>query len=205
MDMAIDREVLEGLATRAKNKSVNRRARTMLQALDDAETARREALERHQQRADLHARPESKRSRRLAADEDTARKLGEAEAEWRALNEAARIEASSDENARDSRRRPRPCTRHWIAAADRAHAARLALAETARGRARLEGLACASAWTRCTARTLLDELAAGARRMGRAADADPIRIRPTPSCSHDSRPPVAARPRGTRTGRRSSA
>ena len=49
MDMAIDRDALEGLATRAKNKSVNRRARTMLQALDDAETARREALERHHQ------------------------------------------------------------------------------------------------------------------------------------------------------------
>ena len=52
---AIDREVLDGLATRAKNKSVNRRARTMVQALEEAETARREALERAPAGADLDA------------------------------------------------------------------------------------------------------------------------------------------------------
>ena len=49
-DRPIDRDALEGLATRAKNKSVAKRARAMVQAIDDAETARREALEQHQQR-----------------------------------------------------------------------------------------------------------------------------------------------------------
>jgi hypothetical protein len=79
MDMAIDRDALEGLATRAKNKSVNRRARTMLQALDDAETARREALERHHQGlSSTLTRIEALAA--APADETTAHKLDVIEA-----------------------------------------------------------------------------------------------------------------------------
>ncbi len=50
-DPAGAREMLDGVAARAKNKSVAKRARTMLQTILDAEVAQRAALEQWQQRA----------------------------------------------------------------------------------------------------------------------------------------------------------
>ena len=155
MEMAIDREVLDGLATRAKNKSVNRRARTMLQALEDAETARREALERHQQEL-TSTLTKIEALAAAAADEDTARKLGEVEAEWRALNEAARIEASSDENSRFT-----AATAAVHAAMDwaaQAHAARLELARQLSAVRGLKGSLCERVEA-LHGENLLDELA----------------------------------------------
>jgi len=83
-DGGVDRAALEGLSERAKNKSVAKRARAMVQAIDDAEAARRAALEQHQQRvAGAIARVEA-----LAASTTMAGavdQIDEAEAAWRAL------------------------------------------------------------------------------------------------------------------------
>jgi hypothetical protein len=99
MEMSFDRDTLEGLATRAKNKSVNRRARTMLQAIDDAEAARREALERYQQR--LKAAIDRIEALAAApADDQTAVRLDEAERDWHALLEEAPVEIAADDLAR---------------------------------------------------------------------------------------------------------
>ncbi len=99
MELSLDRQELEGLATRAKNKSVSRRARTMLQAIDDAEAARRETLERNQQRL----KSALERIEALAAapaDEQTTARLADAEAEWRVLLEDAPVEPAADERSR---------------------------------------------------------------------------------------------------------
>src|SRR5436190_4569294 len=80
----LDRATLEGLADRAKNKSVAKRARAMIQAIDEAEAARRAALEQHQQRvAGAIAGVEA-----LAASTTTAgaeQQLDEAEAGWKSI------------------------------------------------------------------------------------------------------------------------
>ena len=94
-----DRATLDNLAARAKNKSVAKRARAMLQALDEADAAKQAALEQHQQRlAAALARLES-----LAAAEPTdatAARLAEAEAEWRTLIESAPVEPTAADRAR---------------------------------------------------------------------------------------------------------
>ena len=76
------RDTLDGVANRAKNKSVVKRARAMLQAIDEAEAAQRAALEQRQQRiAGILARVEA-----IAAAPATAgapERLDAAENEWR--------------------------------------------------------------------------------------------------------------------------
>jgi hypothetical protein len=99
MELSLDRQELEGLATRAKNKSVSRRARTMLQAIDDAEAARRETLERNQQRL-KSALERIEALAAVPADEQTTTRLADAEAEWRALLEEAPAESEADARAR---------------------------------------------------------------------------------------------------------
>jgi hypothetical protein len=78
------RDLLESVASRAKSKAVVKRARAMIQELEDAEAARRAALDAWQQRvASVMARLEG-----LAASPgtpDAAARVDEAEAEWREL------------------------------------------------------------------------------------------------------------------------
>jgi hypothetical protein len=83
-----DRSTLDGVAERAKNKSVAKRARAMVQAMDDAEAAKKAALEAHQQRiAAGLARVEAlAASTTMAGAED---QLADAEAEWARLLETA--------------------------------------------------------------------------------------------------------------------
>jgi hypothetical protein len=98
---APDRATLDDLASRAKNKSVAKRARAMVQAIDDAEAARRAALEQHQQRlAGVLARAEALAS--AASSPGTASALADAETEWRELSSNAPIEVSADDHARFS-------------------------------------------------------------------------------------------------------
>ena len=76
------RDTLETVAARAKNKSVAKRARGMMQALDEAEAAKRLALEAWQQRvAGLVARVETFNTQAA----DAAGELESLEAEWAAL------------------------------------------------------------------------------------------------------------------------
>jgi hypothetical protein len=93
-----DRGTLESVAARARNKAVARRARGMVQAMDDAEVARRAAVDSHNQRlAGVLARAEA-----LAQDARAARpeQADEIEREWRELVTAAPIEMSADDDAR---------------------------------------------------------------------------------------------------------
>jgi hypothetical protein len=96
---SLDRATLEGLADRAKNKSVAKRARAMVQAMDEAEAARRAALEQHQQRvAGAIAGVEA-----LAASTTMAgaeQQLDDAEAGWNAILAGATHEISAAERAR---------------------------------------------------------------------------------------------------------
>ena len=95
----VDRDTLDGLAERAKNKSVAKRARAMVQAMDDAEAARKAALEAHQQRvAGALARVEAlAASTTMAGAED---QLREAEADWARLVETATHEISDADRGR---------------------------------------------------------------------------------------------------------
>lgn len=89
------REILEGLAGRAKNKSVAKRARAMVQAMDEAEAARRLALEQWQQRvAGVLARVEAIAA--TPAVPDAALQLTDAEAEWREVAGAGTFELDHD-------------------------------------------------------------------------------------------------------------
>jgi hypothetical protein len=76
--------MLEGLASRAKSKAVSKRARAIIQTIDEEEAAKRAALERWQQRlAQILARVEA-----LAAAPGTPGaevQIAEAESEWRAV------------------------------------------------------------------------------------------------------------------------
>ena len=93
------RETLDGVAARARHKSVAKRARTLLQALDDEEAAKRAALEQWQQRvAQVVARAEA-----LAAAPATlgaAAQLADAEAEWKAVTGDGAFELDADTAAR---------------------------------------------------------------------------------------------------------
>jgi hypothetical protein len=76
------RDTLESVTARARNKSVAKKARGMMQALDEAEAARRVALETWQQRvASLVARVETMAPQSSQA----AAELDSVEAEWAAL------------------------------------------------------------------------------------------------------------------------
>jgi len=93
------REVLDTISTRAKSKSVGKRARAMMQAIEEAEAARRTALEAWQQSvAVLVARAEA-----IAAAPGApgaAEELAEAEAEWSAFGSDAAFELDPDTSAR---------------------------------------------------------------------------------------------------------
>jgi hypothetical protein len=98
-DGIADRAALETLADRAKNKSVAKRAKAMLQAIDDAEAAKRAALEQHEQRvAGAIARIEA-----LAASTPqpgAAEGLDAAEAEWAQLAAGATHDISAADRER---------------------------------------------------------------------------------------------------------
>ncbi len=93
------REMLDGLANRAKSKAVTKRARAVIQAMDDEEAARRAALEQWQQRvAQVVARAEA-----IAATPSTpgaSAQLDEAENEWRSVTGNGTFELDADTSAR---------------------------------------------------------------------------------------------------------
>ncbi len=95
----VERDTLEDIASRAKNKSVGKRARTVIQELDAQEAARKAALEHQQQQvAAALARVEA-----LAAMPPGAQarpQLEQAEAEWRELTAADIVPSGGDEQAR---------------------------------------------------------------------------------------------------------
>ena len=81
---AARRELLDGLAARAKNKAVAKRARSLVQELDDADAARRVAQEEVQKRIGLLlARVDTVAAAPAVAD--AAAQLSELEEQWRAL------------------------------------------------------------------------------------------------------------------------
>jgi uncharacterized protein DUF349 len=93
------REALENIAGRAKNKSVAKRARALLQAIDEAEAARRAALEQWQQRvAAAMARVEALAAAPSAPD--ARAQLAEAEQEWRELAATEALQMDTDTAAR---------------------------------------------------------------------------------------------------------
>ena len=78
------RELLEGIAARAKNKAVAKRARTLIQELDDADASRRAAHEELQKRIGLMlARLDTVAAAPAAADAPA--QLSELEDQWRSL------------------------------------------------------------------------------------------------------------------------
>ena len=93
------RAVLEGVAAKAKSKGVGRRARAILQTMDEQEAARRAALEQWQQRvAAVVARVEA-----IAAApvmDGAAGQLRDAEEEWRAVTADGSFELDSETSAR---------------------------------------------------------------------------------------------------------
>jgi hypothetical protein len=93
------REVLDGVANRAKSKAVARRARAILQTMDEEEAARRAALEQWQQRvAAIVARVEA-----IAAAPgipEAAGQLADAEEEWRSVTGNGSFELDADTAAR---------------------------------------------------------------------------------------------------------
>ena len=93
------RETLESIAQRAKSKAVVKRARAMIQAMDDAVAARRVAAEAWQQRvASVVARVEA-----LAATpgvSGAAEQLADAEAQWRELAASDTFELDQETTAR---------------------------------------------------------------------------------------------------------
>src|SRR4029453_13659231 len=87
------RDTLESGTARARNKSVAKRARGMMQALDEAEAAKRLALETWQQRvASLVARVETLAPQAAQA----AGELAAMEAEWAALATQPAFELDAD-------------------------------------------------------------------------------------------------------------
>src|SRR5436190_478365 len=95
----LGRATLDGLSERAKSKGVAKRARAMVQAMDEAEAARRAALEQHQQRvAGAIARVEA-----LAVSTTMAgaeQQIDEAETAWRDLTAAPAQEIAAADRAR---------------------------------------------------------------------------------------------------------
>lgn len=89
------REILSGVADRAKNKSVGKRARALIQAMDEQEAAQRAALEQWQQQvARVLARVEA-----IAANPstpDATIELAYAEAEWTGLSAQGTFELDPD-------------------------------------------------------------------------------------------------------------
>lgn len=93
-----DRTTLDDLATRAKNKSVGKRARAMVQAIDDAEAARRAATQAHEEQlAATLARVEALAATAAPGSLD---EIDAAEAEWRQLVSEPGFELASEDEAR---------------------------------------------------------------------------------------------------------
>src|SRR5438874_1868101 len=94
-DAGLREELLGRLAGRAKSKSVAKRARAMVQAIDEAEAARKAALEQHQQKvAGAVARVEAlAAATTMAGAED---QLAAAVADWNAIVATATHEISSE-------------------------------------------------------------------------------------------------------------
>ncbi len=93
------KETLENVANRAKSKTVAKRARGILQTIEDAETARRAALEQWQQRmASILARVEGFAASPSAPNAST--QLEDAEAEWRTLGTDGGFEPDTETVAR---------------------------------------------------------------------------------------------------------
>jgi Domain of Unknown Function (DUF349) len=91
----VDRATLEGLADRAKSKAVAKRARAMVQAIDDAEAARKAVFEQHQQRvAGAVARAEA-----MSAS-PTPAGIADTEAAWHEMTTMATHEISATDRAR---------------------------------------------------------------------------------------------------------
>ncbi|MEO8077854.1 MAG: DUF349 domain-containing protein, partial [Acidobacteriota bacterium] len=89
------RETLENVASRAKNKSVSKRSRAMLQAIDDAAAARRLALAEWQRRVGaVLAKVEAVAASSSAPDADA--QLAEAEASWGEVTAAELFELDPD-------------------------------------------------------------------------------------------------------------
>jgi hypothetical protein len=93
------RELLENISTRAKSKAVAKRARTMIQELEEAEAARRAAQEAWQQRvAGVLARVEAIGA--APSTHDATARLDEAERDWRELGATGTYQIDSDTMAR---------------------------------------------------------------------------------------------------------
>jgi hypothetical protein len=118
------RDMLETVAARAKNKSVGKRARAMIQAIEEAETARRTALEAWQQKvAGLVARVEALAD--APGTVDASAELADVEASWGAIGAESAFELDADAVARFSTAADR--ARAGIAERERAEAERRAL------------------------------------------------------------------------------
>jgi len=93
------RDMLEGVVNRARNKAVVKRARAMLQAMEEAEAARRTALEDWQQGI---ARILGKVEAIAAAPglPDAGARLADAEAEWGVVSANPAFELDQDTTAR---------------------------------------------------------------------------------------------------------
>ncbi|MCA1558940.1 MAG: DUF349 domain-containing protein [Acidobacteria bacterium] len=88
------RETLDGVALRAKNKSVARRARSLVQAISDAETARKAAFEEWQHRVGaLVARVEALAA---APSADAREELAAAEVQWREIAASGTFEMDQE-------------------------------------------------------------------------------------------------------------
>ena len=109
------RDTLESVAARARNKSVAKRARSMVQAMEDADAARRAAVDSHNQRlAALLARAELLAQQ---AGSTQPAQLDDLEREWQELVASAPVEVAADD---DSRFRGRiAATREGMALAER--------------------------------------------------------------------------------------
>ena len=142
----VDRATLEGLMDRAKSKAVAKRARAMVQAMDDADAARKVVLEQHQQRvAGAIARAEALSASTTMAG---AEQIDETEAAWREMSASATYEIPAADRARfdgavsaaraiverDARERAEQEARHaQIAAARDARASLCELVEAVHG------------------------------------------------------------------------
>jgi hypothetical protein len=94
-----DRDTLDGLANRAQNKAVAKRARAMMQAMDDAEAAKRAAIEQHQQRlAGLVSRAEALASSTTQAG--ASAQIDQLETDWREMESGAVHEITAADRAR---------------------------------------------------------------------------------------------------------
>jgi hypothetical protein len=93
------RETLDTVAARAKSKSVVKRARALLQSIDEAEAARRAALEEwHRRVSGILAKVETIAASPSMAD--AATRLTDAEAEWRDMSSNPVFELDQETTAR---------------------------------------------------------------------------------------------------------